>query len=176
MARKPLEELFAIRPVPRKQKSGRAPGLSGEAKRRAGIHSCPPDRICIYVMGPVSGKSKVGVSRAPYKRMMEHERAKAQELMMCYFAEVPRTDGFAVEAAFLNLCKSKGFNPEAEWVDYPREAITADLRRIMRAMGVTPSVEVGDTGERSSGRRTSDIGSHFQTGAFLAGVTPVKRG
>lgn len=146
MADRHLDDVFGLRPVPKRKCTDHKGNRLKEA------HSCAPDRICIYVLGPDDPSvSKVGVSRTPYCRMRALRNWRGQELRMCYFAGVSRSEGYQIETAYHAQRKECGEQIEGEWVRAHRAGITKTIRAIMADMGVVPSIEVGDTGEQEDG-------------------------
>lgn len=149
MADRHLDDVFGIRPVPKRNKRE-------SVARLRNIHSCAADRICIYVIGDANASaSKVGVSRTPYQRLATLSTWAGSEMWMCYFAEVSRSEGFAIEREYHRAREARGEKITGEWVSAPRDGIARELRAIMAARGITPSHEVGDTGESECGSQAS---------------------
>ena len=156
MADRQLDDVFGIRPVPKRRKNGSLKRPDPMKQKLRAMHECDKHSICIYVIGPDDESvSKVGVSRAPYRRLMDLQRQGGPELRLCYFAEVERAEGFMVERHFHDLRRMKGETIKGEWFRRPRALLTRELRQLMQVLDVTPRMEVGDTGETETGEEAS---------------------
>lgn len=176
MAKNTLAEQFQIRPVPKKRKDGRALGPAGLRKAWNGMHECADGMICVYVVGPEDDRlSKVGISIYPYGRMEALMRDAQMPLLMCYFAEMTKGQGRLVEQTFLRECKNAGAGVDGEWVSSPRDKITTRLREIMRENGITPTKEVGDTGDSRWTDATSPARTYVGGEGFSLGITPSRK-
>ncbi|WP_323008948.1 GIY-YIG nuclease family protein [Paracoccus sp. (in: a-proteobacteria)] len=176
MDNRQLDDIFGIRPVPRRHKNGNAARRDPTQQRLDDLYNCAADRICIYILGPDDeGVSKVGVSRTPYRRMHQLKCWNGAPLRMCYFAEVSRAEGFAVEKAFHSQRNDCGETIKGEWVRTDRRLITRQIRGIMRDMGVVPSSEFGDTGETREGEVSSEWGMTREDRYWLSGKHNHKR-
>lgn len=135
-------DLPKLAPVPRRSRSGRLKRPMETA------HEAGKGNICIYVLGADgSGVSKIGVSRKPYLRMSVLSSSEKVDLMMCYFAEVPRQVGFEIESAIKQHCQAEGLQVKGEWINYPRHHLTAFIRDLFAERSISPIIEVGDTGD-----------------------------
>ena len=157
MAERQLDDVFGIRPVPKRNKRGvsRDKLKAGQDKFRD-LYRAKPGNICLYVLGPDdSSVSKVGVSQHPYRRMTDFREWNGQALRMCYIAEMTRAQGFSVEAQFHRACRGQGLSVEGEWVSVPRAELTRLIRGIIASSGISMVNELGDTGETASGEGAS---------------------
>lgn len=159
MAERQLDDVFGIRPVPKRHKSGNLRVRPAWVKEAESLHLAPEGRICIYIIGPDDERvSKIGVSRAPYRRMVELKDWQGKQLRMCFFAEMARAEGFAVEAAYHRIRRANGETVMGEWVSVPRQIITKQISEIIRDLGITPSHQAGDTGDAGIG---ADASNHW---------------
>lgn len=156
MAGNRFDEEFGIRPVPKRHKNGGFRKLDTDKADRRKAHYSTPDRICLYIISTASAAvSKVGVSRDPYNRVVAVGNELGQELRLCFFIELSRADGYALETEYHRRMREAGFTVTGEWVDIPRPVIAKQIRLLVREMGLEVFKEVGDPCETETGEGAS---------------------
>jgi len=174
MATKPIIPIPELKPVPRRSLKSTHRGRA-RRKKLKGIHHAKPGNICLYVIGPDSDCiSKVGVSEAPYARLTELEYGIQLSLNVFFFVEIPRADGFKVEALFHENCRRMGHTYKGEWIASPRAGLTSELKRIVKEVGSVGSFEVGNTLDDRKSDGDHLISGQFERSSVELGVTPQK--
>lgn len=139
MAIEDLEQLFALRSIPRSRGGRRRTGW-GQTYRAA------PGNSCLYgIVADGHEFVKIGKADDPYRRMMDHQVSSPFQLNMLSFVESDTASVLRMERCAHSIMRSAGYIGCGEWWDVPQNLVPEVFRHVAQRTGAVLAKAVGSS-------------------------------